>query len=195
MNTPGFTAHESLYRSNRHYVTALASSWNPPAAVVAAFKVPPNGECHKTCGACSNNCQRTCQNSCLPTPTVESCCGSGETCCSGDCVTTASDSANCGSCGHACPSGKVCSHGVCGCPSGLTECGGKCVDLGYDPLNCGSCGTKCTGSSICCGGTCGGTICSDGGCCPKGQPCCNTPLGIYCCSNQCLHTPFGNVCV
>ena len=47
MNTPGFTAHNSLYQSNRHYLAGLISSWSPSATVVplfrAAFKFPQGG--------------------------------------------------------------------------------------------------------------------------------------------------------
>ena len=196
-----FTAEASLYKSARlyrGYSSGTRLDTAPPATVVPTYKVPPNVECYETCGECSVRCEKTCQNTCHPTPEVKSCCDSTETCCNGNCVNTASDSANCGACGNVCPTGKICSHGVCGCPSGLKQCDGKCVDLSSDPLNCGACGVTCP-TGLCCGGTCGGTICSDGGCCPKGQPCCKNPIGMpvgmYCCSHQCIPTPFGNVCI
>jgi hypothetical protein len=207
MNTPGFTAHDSLYRSDQHYIAGLISSWGPPAAVAPGFKVPPGGEgdCHVTCGECSHNCMQTCQDTCRPEPYTQSCCDSSETCCSGKCVNTRSDSANCGACGHACTRGRICNHGVCGCPPGLTLCGNDCVDLSGNQDNCGACGVACP-NGICCAGTCG-TLCNDGTCCPRGQhccgnghccpagqPCCNTPLGAYCCSHKCNHTIFGNFC-
>lgn len=41
MNTPGFTAHDSLYRSNQHYAIGLISSWFSPAMAMPAYKCPP----------------------------------------------------------------------------------------------------------------------------------------------------------
>jgi len=198
MSTPGFTAHDSLYRSHQYYATQLISTWGSPATVAPGFKFPPGGggDCHEDCGPCGPACTQTCQSTCLSEPYPKSCCGSTETCCGGKCVDTTSDWVNCGACGNECPSG-YCLHGVCQpCLPGLTLCGAGCVDLSGDPFNCGACGVTCT-SGICCNGSCGTDCdgehccpagqkcCSDGGCCPKGQPCCNTPLGGVCCAHKC----------
>ena len=238
MNTPGFTAHQSLYLSNRHYITGFIATWNLPGTVMPEFDVPKNGggDCHESCGACSKACKTSCQNTCLPVPYDKSCCASTESCCDGECIDTDSHSANCGACGHSCPSGQVCNHGECGCrsgltlcngkcvdlnsdhwncgacghecsnlpctdgkcrcPSGLTRCGDVCVDLYLDKSNCGACGVACKNGERCCVGTCGGTPCGTG-CCPKGMPCCDTAVGLRCCSNLCIHVPFGlkDICI
>ena len=238
MNTPGFTAHNSLYHSDRHYIAGLNSSWSPSATVVPLFRAPikfpqgDEGDCHETCGPCLGNCMKSCTNSCYSdaSPYPKACCLSTETCCSGKCFNTTSDAKNCGACDHSCPSGQVCNHGECGCrsaltlcngkcvdlnsdrrncgacghdcselycidgkcrcPSGLTQCGDTCTDLYIDKYNCGACGASCNGEE-CCVGTCGGIPCgSEYGCCPKGQPCCHTAVGIRCCSHACINVPF-----
>lgn len=165
MNTPGFAAHDSLYRSNQHYAIGLISSCSPPATLAPAYKFPQGGggDCHETCGACGTNCMKTCQNTCLPEPYPKSCCKGTERCTDGVCKS---------------------------CPPGFTGCGGSCVDLSNDPLNCGACGVTCK-TGTCCVGTCG-TDCHDGGCCQDGYPCCDTPFGKFCCSHKCNHSPIGN---
>src|SRR5882724_4963430 len=57
-------------------------------------------------------------------------CGAGSTTCGDACVDTTHDPAHCGGCGTACPSGQVCSSGVCAvtCLGGTTLCGSACVN-------------------------------------------------------------------
>ena len=192
-HTPGFTAHNSLYRSNQHYTNGLIWIGETPATV-PAYLVPEDGggDCHVTCGECSHTCERTCQNTCLPVPYQESCCDSTQSCCNGKCANTAWDWANCGACGHKCPSGKVCIDGACGCLPGHTLCDGVCVDLSADSANCGDCGVTCA-SGYCCVGVCG-RACGGGYCCEGNSKCCNTPFGGHCCAHKCNHTIFGNFC-
>jgi hypothetical protein len=211
MNMPGFTAHNSLCRSNQHYISGFFSSWSPAGTVVPTFSFPQGGggDCHETCDECSYNCMKTCHDTCRQEPYQKPCCDSTETCCSGKCVNSKSDSVNCGACGNVCTNGKTCSNGVCSCRSGYKLCGNDCVDLSFDAHNCGACGRtcasgrccggKCCAAEFCCGDTCGGTLCNDGtccpkgesccaggGCCPEGQPCCNTTFeGPVCCDHSC----------
>ena len=168
MNTPGFTAHNSLYQSNRHYLAGLISSWSPSATVVPLFRAPikfPQGEggdCHETCGPCLGNCTKSCTNTCFgdAPPYPKPCCLSTETCCSGKCVNTTSDKNNCGACGQVC-SGDFCRDGLCwACEPGFTQCGDKCIDTTSDRANCGACGKVCADRSICYNGAC--VKCSEG---------------------------------
>jgi hypothetical protein len=190
MNMPGFTAHNSLCRSNQHYISGFFSSWSPPRTVVPTvlpYDPSDPGECHVTCDECSHNCMGTCHNTCYPGTYPGSCCDSTETCCSGKCVNTKSDPANCGACGNVCSGGMTCINGVCRCPPGKTLCGNDCVDLSSDRHHCGACGTTCPTDQMCCSGTCGGALCGDG-CCPKGQSCCGggcCPKGQFCCAGGC----------
>ncbi len=162
MSTPGFTAHNSLYQSNRHYVAGLISSWSPSAKVVPLFRAPikfPQGEggdCHERCGPCLGNCTQSCINTCFgdAPPYPKPCCLSTETCCSGKCVNTTSDKNNCGACGQVC-SGGFCKDGLCwACEPGFTQCGDKCIDTTSDRANCGACGKVCADRSICYNGAC-----------------------------------------
>ncbi len=174
MNTPGFTAHNSLYQSNRHYVAGLISSWIPSATVVPLFIAPikfPQGEggdCHETCGPCLGNCTKSCTNTCYgeAPPYEKACCASTQTCCSGECFNTTSDAKNCGVCGKACPGGWFCVDGVCQpCKPGLTLCDGDCVNTKSNGANCGACGKECTGGRECIDGRCkcpgNSTFCGD----------------------------------
>ena len=162
MSTPGFTARHSLYRSNRHYVAGLISSWSPSARVVplrAAIKFPQGGggDCHETCGPCLSNCKKSCTNTCYgdAPPYEKACCASTQTCCSGECVNTTSDAKNCGVCGKACSGGWFCVDGVCQpCKAGFTLCDGDCVDTKSNGANCGACGKECTGGRECIDGRC-----------------------------------------
>ncbi|MFO0679751.1 MAG: LamG-like jellyroll fold domain-containing protein [Polyangiaceae bacterium] len=110
------------------------------------------------------------------------------------CVDSASDRANCGSCGNVCPSGHVCSAGVCttSCTTGSTACGATCHDLQSDSKHCGDCMTECGADEVCSQGTCA-TICV-GGTVKCGSSCFNTNNdNAHCgsCTNQC--SP-GQVC-
>ena len=162
MNTPGFTAHNSLYQSNRHYVAGLISSWSRSATVVPHLRAPikfpqgDGGDCHENCGPCSDNCMQSCVNTCYgdAPPYPKDCCLSTETCCSGKCINTTSDKNNCGACGQVC-SGDYCRNGICwACEAGFTLCGDKCVDTTSDRTNCGACGKVCGNQSICYDGAC-----------------------------------------
>jgi hypothetical protein len=52
-------------------------------------------------------------------------CAAGKTMCGSTCTNTGNDPKNCGKCGNKCPTGQVCSMGMCGfsCSSGETLCG------------------------------------------------------------------------
>ena len=206
MNTPGFTAHHSLYKSKRHYVAGLISSWIPSAAVVplfrAAIKFPQGGEgdCHETCGPCLSNCKQSCTNTCYgdAPPYPKSCCLSTETCCSGKCVNTTSDKNNCGACGQVC-SGDFCRDGLCwACELGLTLCDGDCVDTKSNGANCGACGKECTGGKECIDGRCkcpeNSTFC--GGVCTSLDWDWNNcgACGVRCSNGCCYHGVCGVSC-
>jgi hypothetical protein len=59
------------------------------------------------------------------------------------------DPQHCGSCTNACPSGEVCSSGMCkmSCQPPTTKClnddAGACFDLSSSPTHCGTCTTVC----------------------------------------------------
>jgi MYXO-CTERM domain-containing protein len=76
--------------------------------------------------------------------------------CGGACVDATSDGLNCGLCGNVCPTGQLCSNGMCSsaCAPGLTQCDQSCVDLSTNVLNCGSCGVACDAGQQCTGGQC-----------------------------------------
>lgn len=195
MNTPRFTAHDSLYRSTQHYAIGLISSWISPAAIMSAYKYPPGEQgivMRNAANAGPIARKKTCTSTCRSYPYPKPCCASTESCCIGKCVNTTSDSKNCGACGNVCKSGTSCIDGACEkpCPPGRKRCGDSCVDFTYDALNCGACGVTCK-TGICCAGTCG-TDCHNGACCPEGNPYCDTPIGGRCCDNECVHSPVGN---
>ncbi len=88
-------------------------------------------------------------------------CAAGDSNCCADpkgevCTNVQSDVNNCGACNRTCPTGDVCSAGVCTCPiAGDTNCNGVCTDLRNDPENCGACGNVCTTPRVCTAGACG----------------------------------------
>ena len=220
MNTPGFTAHNSLYQSNRHYVAGLISSWSPSATVVPLFRAPikfsqgEGGDCHERCGPCLSNCMQSCTNTCYgeAPPYEKACCAPTQTCCSGECFNTTSDAKNCGVCDKACPGGWFCVDGVCQpCKPGFTLCDGDCVDTKSNGANCGACGKECTGGRECIDGRCkcpgNSTFCGGvctwldwdwnncGACgvsCSNG--CCYHGIcGVSCGSDRCC--PLGTLCI
>src|SRR2546422_65322 len=91
-----------------------------------------------------------------PTTTTAVCDGSALTACGQVCADVTSAHGNCGSCGTACPSGQVCSNGVCSvsCQAGLTDCSGICANLMSDNGHCGACGTICPAGHVCSNGAC-----------------------------------------
>ncbi len=138
-------------------------------------------------------------------------CPTGTSLCSGRCATVATDTSNCGRCGNVCPTGQVCSAGVCTvvCAAPTTRCGTSCVDLTNDNNNCGACGTACPTGQRCASGACGcagstslcGSSCVDttsdtANCGRCGNAC---AAGLLCVSGACrcpgTTTACGGACV
>ncbi len=90
-------------------------------------------------------------------------CGDGSQLCGSSCTAVARDIENCGACGVKCPTGEVCSRGLCAleCTGGTTKCGSGCVDTKSDGANCGACGAPCASGEVCNGGKCS-TTCGAG---------------------------------
>jgi hypothetical protein len=179
MNTPRFTAEDSLAKTSGHYYTALAlaqatgslytsnpdrvtgsvSDWSLLEVALPALPIgggPPGSHCFP-CKGCGQTCivlstGREYSQVCN-CPIGNACCGWNAATGGGKCTDLSSDPQNCGSCFHACPPGQRCSGGTC-CPPNLTGCYGTCVDLSSDPNNCGACGQSCATCSPCVGGTC-----------------------------------------
>jgi hypothetical protein len=122
------------------------------------------------CGACGRTCETVAGERCVYGECVQGSsgcglnCDSSELCCPGEasglgpeCVDVSSMSsspARCGGC-QPCPSGQICSDGVCGCSWPNASCPDPddpdariCVSL-QTPENCGDCGFECTGTREC----------------------------------------------
>ncbi|MBN1607377.1 MAG: hypothetical protein JW940_12135 [Polyangiaceae bacterium] len=122
------------------------------------------------CGACGHQCEIIAGERCVYGECVQGeagcglSCGSDELCCPGDapeaaleCVEISSmlsSSERCGGC-QPCPSGQICSDGVCGCSWPNASCPDPddpdtriCVSL-ETPEDCGDCGFECTGAREC----------------------------------------------
>ena len=144
----------------------------------------PNGQ-----SVCNNGSGEACFGACTGgrirnTQTCVCECPAGQNECAGKCVNFLTDTSNCGSCGNVCPSGTVCSNGICSttCGAGLTNCPPTgCVDLTSNPANCGTCGHACPANASCVGGTCT---------CLTGFVPCTTTGGTFMCVAAC---PNGQV--
>jgi len=144
----------------------------------------PNGQ-----SVCNNGSGEKCYSACTGgrirnTQTCVCECPVGQNECAGKCVNFLTDTSNCGSCGNVCPSGTVCSNGICSttCGAGLTNCPPTgCVDLTSNPANCGTCGHACPANASCVGGTCT---------CLTGFVPCTTTGGTFMCVAAC---PNGQV--
>jgi hypothetical protein len=136
-------------------------------------------------------------------------CPAGQQTCAGRCADLQTDRANCGACGVACPTGEVCSAGVCtlSCASPAVACGGGdagvrvCANPQTDRAHCGGCGRACGMGELCEAGVCVLT-------CPQGQRACGgrcvtvaaDPMncgacGVTCGAGQrCLNGACASVC-
>ncbi len=115
----------------------------------------------------------------------------------GGCVDLTTNNANCGACGNRCPTGGVCSGGICICPVGQTACGSGasavCSDLTSDNANCGRCRGACSAGLLCSGGVCG-TVCGVGltNCSGSCRLLTNDSSNCSSCGNRC---PPSQICV
>lgn len=116
------------------------------------------------------------------------------TICGGACVDLATNANNCGACGNVCPTGGVCTSGICGCPAGSVMCSGPtgpvCTNVASSPTNCGACGNVCGTGMACVSGMCtfAPSSCSDG--IKNG-----TETGIDCGGGACPRCGTGRTCV
>ena len=87
-------------------------------------------------------------------------CSSGQISCNAECVDPLTNPLHCGGCGHACPTGQLCSGGVCvtSCSPPLVACSGSCVDTQTNADHCGRCGNACPGA-VNADGACEGGVC------------------------------------
>ena len=176
MNTPGFNAAASVYRSSLHYATASPSTvagglfpWftqtEPALQPYGGFGGSGDwglyglgglGGCHCWSGGpCVLHC---------PFFDVVCCNPFGKNCCKGACRDLTTDPQNCGKCGNACGSSEACCDGscvstqcptnqkwdkaTCQCVCSAPLCNGECCDPGYYCVN-GQCVMDCPNCQNC----------------------------------------------
>jgi hypothetical protein len=120
-------------------------------------------------------------------------CGAGKTMCGSTCTNTGNDPKNCGKCGNACPTGQVCSMGMCGysCSAGETLCGVKeggtpTMDAAAETGTPAESGAGDGAASDATTSDAGGGVVDAGG--PTGPYCANTgndPNNCGACGNVC----------
>jgi len=196
MNTPGFTAETSLYKTSRHYrLSILGPGDLPPTQTIVPADLGPQDQ-----EAC-NTCLETCAETAVACSAVWAGVG-GFTCfwCPPCCVAAGVGLAGCAAAAASCeaichlPGGSKCCPTFCR----LGKCCGRgeeCVDdydrggpgarAGCCPRGQSVCGGKCClPGDKCCGDACcpAGFNCQQGVCCPPDKPAvCN---GI-CCAGPC----------
>ena len=96
-------------------------------------------------------------------------CAEGWKMCGERCVDPLADNAHCGDCDDPCPTGSICTEGVCVCRQGEAICDDACVDLLSRVDYCGGCTKQCEAQQ---------SLCVEGGCeCPLGTSECSTGSG------------------
>ena len=120
-------------------------------------------------------------------------CGTNETSCDLGCFDLNTSAQHCGSCTNACPSGRACAGGTCGCAAGSVLCGTSCVAVSSDHDHCGSCTNACSASQVCSNSQCSSTGCSGSDTNCSGS-CINTNISALNCGRCGMACPGGQVC-